>query len=61
MHCFCLTATLVGIGLEITEYTVHDNADYQVVCAYVQSGSIGRREIEVNYSVLDTGNLSITM
>ena len=50
-----LIATSIDIGLEQTAYTTHDNADYQVVCADVQSGSANGREIEINYVVKDNG------
>ena len=52
-----LTATHVGIGLEKTEYTTHDNDDYHVVCAVVQSGSIGGRDIMTRYIIEDAGKM----
>ena len=50
-----LVATLIEIALEKTEYTTHDNAEYQVVCANVESGSVGGRNIEIDYTVEDNG------
>ena len=37
------------------EYTAHDNADYQIVCANVKSGSVDGRKIDINYAVKDSG------
>ncbi|CAI8052156.1 hypothetical protein GBAR_LOCUS28548, partial [Geodia barretti] len=48
--------TLIEIALEKTEYTTHDNAEYQVVCANVESGSVGGRNIEIDYTVEDNAN-----
>ena len=57
MYKLSLLATLVEIGLERTSYTAHDNADYQIVCANVESGSVGGRNIELSYTVEDNGIL----
>ena len=57
MCTLSLLATLVEIGLERTSYTAHDNANYQIVCANVESGSIGGRNIEISYTVEDNGTL----
>ena len=51
-------ATEIDIGFEKTEYTTHDNSDYQVVCATVQSGSVGGRDIDIRYTVTDHGKHS---
>ena len=50
-----ISATEIDIGIEKTEYSTHDNADYQVVCAIVESGSVGDRDIEIQYVVTDNG------
>ena len=49
----------VTIGLQYTQYTISDTADYEFVCAEVQSGSVACREILINYVVEDDGNETI--
>lgn len=43
------------IGLEETQYSVPETADYKFVCAELQSGSIDGRNIDIVYSVKDSG------
>ena len=47
-------ATAVTIGLEQTVYTVHEGAEYQVVCAEVLSGNTAGRDIEISYLITCT-------
>lgn len=49
------TVTPVTIGLEETQYSVPETADYKFVCAELQSGSIDGRNIDIVYSVKDDG------
>ena len=49
------SVTPVTIGLQETQYSVPDTADYKFVCAEVQSGSIDGRDIDIVYSVRDDG------
>lgn len=49
------TESQVTIGLEQTEYSVADTADYQILCAEVQSGSIDGRDIQMQFTVTDNG------
>ena len=58
MSLFLLTiyvASAVTIGLEQTEYSVADTADHQVVCAEVQSGNTDGRDIQMQFTVTDSG------
>lgn len=48
----------VGIGLQNTQYTVSDTADYAFVCAKVQSGSVAGRDIMILYAVMIFGTNS---
>ena len=43
----------VTIGLQYTQYTISDTADYEFVCAEVKSGSVAARDIMINYVIED--------
>ena len=45
----------MSIGLQQTQYSILDSADYQFLCAEIQSGSVAERDIEIHYTVTDTG------
>ena len=47
------------IGLQQSQYTVVETADYQFVCAEVQSGSVAGRDIEIDYTVHDAGMFAV--
>ena len=47
------------IGLEQTEYIVHEGTKYQVVCTEVLSGNVAGKEIEISYSTTITDTLGI--
>ena len=49
------TSTPVSIGLQQTQYTSLDTADYQFVCAETQSGIVGERHIEIQCIVTNAG------
>ena len=49
------------IGLEQTEYIVHEGTKYQVVCTEVLSGNVAGKEIEISYNTTITDTLGIFM
>lgn len=55
MFFTAFTVTPVTIGLQETQYSVPDTAEYKFVCAELQSGSIDGRDIDIVYSVRDNG------
>ena len=54
-HLAAPVVAVVTIGLQHTQYTVSDTAEYEFVCAEVQSGSVAERDITIQYSVTDYG------
>ena len=54
MSSTAITASPVGIGFQMTEYSVLETEDYGFVCAVVQSGDVAGRELEIDYLVEDS-------